>query len=184
MMKTHKTELDGVLIIEPKVWSDKRGYFIETYQRPRYADVGISAEFVQDNLSFSKKGTLFVCSVILLCFITSAVIFMHRSAKLICQKPNRVARMLACRVLKDSKDDLVLELAVSSKCYSIITHNKKDFSRVQKHFGIQILTPKEFLKKIGSHPDEKKATTISLGKLDRLGRQTHTDAHGQGGVKG
>ena len=51
--------------------------------------------------------------------------------------------------LKDSKDDLVLELAVSSKCYSIITYNKKDFSRVQKHFGIQILTPKEFLKKIG-----------------------------------
>ena len=51
--------------------------------------------------------------------------------------------------LKDSKDDMVLELAVSSKCYSIITYNKKDFARVQKHFGIHILTPKEFLKKIG-----------------------------------
>ena len=151
MMNLRKTELDGVLIIEPHVFNDQRGYFFETYQRQRYGDAGIVTDFVQDNLSFSKKGTLFVCSVILLCFITSAVIFMHRSAKLICQKPNRVARMLACRVLKDSKDDLVLELAVSSKCYSIITvtHNKKDFSRVQKHFGIQILTPKEFLKKIG-----------------------------------
>jgi len=56
MMKTHKTELDGVLIIEPKVFCDKRGYFIETYQRQRYAGVGIRVDFVQDNLSFSKKG--------------------------------------------------------------------------------------------------------------------------------
>ena len=58
MMKTHKTELDGVLIIEPKVFCDKRGYFIETYQRQRYAGVGIRVDFVQDNLSFSKKRTL------------------------------------------------------------------------------------------------------------------------------
>jgi dTDP-4-dehydrorhamnose 3,5-epimerase len=58
MMKTHKTELDGVLIIEPKVFCDKRGYFIEIYQRQRYAGVGIRVDFVQDNLSFSKKRTL------------------------------------------------------------------------------------------------------------------------------
>jgi dTDP-4-dehydrorhamnose 3,5-epimerase len=58
MMKTQKTELDGVLIIEPDVFNDQRGYFFETYQRQRYADVGIRADFVQDNLSFSKKGTL------------------------------------------------------------------------------------------------------------------------------
>jgi putative PIN family toxin of toxin-antitoxin system len=51
--------------------------------------------------------------------------------------------------LKDPKDDLVLELAVSSKSGNIITYNKKDFSGVTKHFGINILTPKEFLFKIG-----------------------------------
>ena len=58
MMNVRETELDGVLIIEPKVFGDKRGYFVETYQRQRYADAGIDADFVQDNLSFSKKGTL------------------------------------------------------------------------------------------------------------------------------
>jgi len=54
----YKTELDGVLIIEPDVFEDKRGYFMESYHRKRYADAGVKANFVQDNLSFSKKGTL------------------------------------------------------------------------------------------------------------------------------
>jgi dTDP-4-dehydrorhamnose 3,5-epimerase len=57
-MKIKETELDGVLIIEPNVFGDKRGYFVETYKRQRYADAGIDADFVQDNLSFSYKGTL------------------------------------------------------------------------------------------------------------------------------
>jgi dTDP-4-dehydrorhamnose 3,5-epimerase len=47
-----------VLIIEPDVLDDQRGYFFETYQRQRYANAGINADFVQDNLSFSIKGTL------------------------------------------------------------------------------------------------------------------------------
>jgi len=58
MMNLRKTELDGVLIIEPHVFNDQRGYFFETYQRQRYGDAGIVTDFVQDNLSFSKKGTL------------------------------------------------------------------------------------------------------------------------------
>ena len=58
MMKIQKTKVDGVLIIEPNVFDDERGYFFETYQRQRYADVEINIDFVQDNLSFSKKGTL------------------------------------------------------------------------------------------------------------------------------
>jgi dTDP-4-dehydrorhamnose 3,5-epimerase len=57
-MKIKETGLDGVLIIEPDVFKDQRGYFVETYQRQRYADAGIDVDFVQDNLSFSKKGTL------------------------------------------------------------------------------------------------------------------------------
>lgn len=50
--------------------------------------------------------------------------------------------------LKDVKDDMILELAVSSKSDYIITFNKKDFVGVKK-FGIQVLTPKEILEKLG-----------------------------------
>lgn len=57
-MQIHKTDLPGVLIIEPKVFGDERGYFMETWQRERYAD-GVTPEtFVQDNVSFSRKGVL------------------------------------------------------------------------------------------------------------------------------
>lgn len=57
-MIVQKTELDGVLIIEANVFNDQRGYFFETYHQSRYQEVGINSNFVQDNLSFSKKGTL------------------------------------------------------------------------------------------------------------------------------
>jgi len=52
------TSLDGLLIIEPAVFKDKRGYFLETYHQQRYCNSGIEYIFVQDNLSFSIKGTL------------------------------------------------------------------------------------------------------------------------------
>ncbi len=50
--------------------------------------------------------------------------------------------------LKDPKDDLILELAVESESDFIITYDKKDFEGIDK-FGLQILTPGEFLEKIG-----------------------------------
>jgi dTDP-4-dehydrorhamnose 3,5-epimerase len=53
-----ETDLPGVLIIEPKVFGDDRGFFMETWNRERYAEAGIPTEFVQDNLSFSRKGVL------------------------------------------------------------------------------------------------------------------------------
>ncbi len=52
------TELPGVLLIEPKVFGDDRGFFVETFQTNRYAEAGITGPFVQDNLSFSRYGTL------------------------------------------------------------------------------------------------------------------------------
>ena len=58
MLNVHKTELDGVLIIEPNVFNDQRGYFFETFNQNRYQEIGIQSNFVQDNLSFSKNGTL------------------------------------------------------------------------------------------------------------------------------
>lgn len=58
-MNLIKTEIPGVLIIEPDVHGDHRGYFMETYSKQKYEEIGIDVEFVQDNMSFSaQKGTL------------------------------------------------------------------------------------------------------------------------------
>jgi dTDP-4-dehydrorhamnose 3,5-epimerase len=53
-----KTAIPGVLIIEPKLFGDSRGFFTELYQSDRYARTGMRRQFVQDNLSRSVKGTL------------------------------------------------------------------------------------------------------------------------------
>jgi dTDP-4-dehydrorhamnose 3,5-epimerase len=52
------TELPDVLLIEPKVFGDARGYFKELYHHRRYAEAGLAAVFVQDNYSRSCRGTL------------------------------------------------------------------------------------------------------------------------------
>lgn len=57
-MKIIETPLEGLLIIEPRIFGDDRGFFIETHHRQRYREYGINRNFVQDNLSFSVKGTL------------------------------------------------------------------------------------------------------------------------------
>jgi len=57
-MKVTQTSLAGVVIVEPKIFPDARGFFVETYNKERYADAGIAIDFVQDNLSFSSKGVL------------------------------------------------------------------------------------------------------------------------------
>jgi len=57
-VKVRETELSGVLIVDPAVFRDERGFFTETYHLSRYRDCGIEMSFVQDNLSFSRKGTL------------------------------------------------------------------------------------------------------------------------------
>jgi dTDP-4-dehydrorhamnose 3,5-epimerase len=51
-------ELAGLLILEPRVFEDDRGYFTETYQRVRYEAAGLPATFLQDNLSRSVRGVL------------------------------------------------------------------------------------------------------------------------------
>jgi dTDP-4-dehydrorhamnose 3,5-epimerase len=50
--------LPGVLLIEPMVFSDERGFFMETFHAKKYAEAGIPGPFVQDNLSHSRRGTL------------------------------------------------------------------------------------------------------------------------------
>lgn len=53
-----KTEIEGVYIIEPKVFGDKRGYFFESYNENVFKAAGLNYKFVQDNESKSKKGVL------------------------------------------------------------------------------------------------------------------------------
>jgi dTDP-4-dehydrorhamnose 3,5-epimerase len=57
-MRVTRTKLAGVLIIEPDVFGDARGFFIETFSSKRYKEAGLSQPFVQDNVSFSTKGIL------------------------------------------------------------------------------------------------------------------------------
>lgn len=57
-MNTITTDIPGLIIIEVDAFADERGFFMETYNRDRYAGVGIVQEFFQDNLSVSKKGVI------------------------------------------------------------------------------------------------------------------------------
>jgi dTDP-4-dehydrorhamnose 3,5-epimerase len=52
------TQIDGLVLIQPKVISDDRGFFFETYRRSDYSDHGVDVEFVQDNHSRSVQGTI------------------------------------------------------------------------------------------------------------------------------
>ena len=57
-MHIKETTLPGVRIIEPKCFGDERGFFMETWNQARYAEIGLPERFVQDNLSFSRRGVL------------------------------------------------------------------------------------------------------------------------------
>lgn len=57
-MQIIPSRLAGALIIEPRVFGDTRGFFMESWNKARYAEAGIALDFVQDNLSFSQRGVL------------------------------------------------------------------------------------------------------------------------------
>lgn len=58
-MDITKTILEGVVIVEPRVFWDKRGYFLETYTKRDFEKIGLGYDFIQDNISFSaNRGTL------------------------------------------------------------------------------------------------------------------------------
>ena len=58
MFNIIKTDIEGVLILEPKVFGDNRGYFMETYNKNDFEALGLHYDFVQDNQSCSSKGVL------------------------------------------------------------------------------------------------------------------------------
>jgi dTDP-4-dehydrorhamnose 3,5-epimerase len=57
-MKIVKTDIPGLVIIEPRVFKDDRGYFFETFHTEKYSEIGISEPFVQDNESKSVRGVV------------------------------------------------------------------------------------------------------------------------------
>jgi dTDP-4-dehydrorhamnose 3,5-epimerase len=57
-MRFIETSIPGVVVVEPRVFEDSRGFFMETYHRQKFAEAGITCEFVQDNHSRSRRGTL------------------------------------------------------------------------------------------------------------------------------
>ena len=57
-MKIEQTFIQDLVILKPSVFEDERGYFFEAYNKNKLSDLGIHIDFVQDNQSFSKKGTL------------------------------------------------------------------------------------------------------------------------------
>lgn len=57
-MKIIETGLPGLVVVEPRVFEDERGYFFESYQNDRYAEAGIVKPFIQDNESQSVKGVV------------------------------------------------------------------------------------------------------------------------------
>lgn len=57
-MNVIRCQLEGLLIVEPKVFGDSRGFFMESWNQRRYAEAGLPDTFVQDNFSFSRRGAL------------------------------------------------------------------------------------------------------------------------------
>jgi dTDP-4-dehydrorhamnose 3,5-epimerase len=57
-MKIRKTGIEGLLILEPRVYEDQRGYFFESYHKSRFEEAGISVDFIQDNQSRSGYGVI------------------------------------------------------------------------------------------------------------------------------
>lgn len=57
-MQIHKTPIEGLLIFEPKIWKDDRGYFFESFRADLFEQQGIDVRFIQDNQSLSQKGAV------------------------------------------------------------------------------------------------------------------------------
>ena len=57
-MIVYEADLKGLIVIEPRIFGDDRGFFMESFQTDRYAEIGIELPFVQDNISRSRRGVV------------------------------------------------------------------------------------------------------------------------------
>ena len=108
--KRNDTSIEGVCVIEPTVFGDDRGYFMESYSKKDFEEIGITTEFVQDNQSKSKKGVL---------------------RGLHFQKENTQAKLVRC--ISGEVFDVAVDLRPGSKTYGkwegviLSAENKKMF---------------------------------------------------------
>lgn len=125
-MDFSKTPIEGLVIITPKVFADNRGYFYESYNQRAWREAGITADFVQDNESFSSQNTL---------------------RGLHFQKPP-FAQAKLVRVLEGTVWDVAVDLRVNSPTFGkwfgveLSAENKKQFF-IPRGFahGFSVLTP-------------------------------------------
>ncbi len=115
--KKIETSIDGVYVIEPTVFGDDRGYFMETYSKAEFEEIGLYYDFVQDNQSKSKKGVL---------------------RGLHFQKENTQAKLV--RVLKGEVFDVAVDLRPNSKTYGkwegvILSEENKKMFLIPKGFA-------------------------------------------------
>jgi dTDP-4-dehydrorhamnose 3,5-epimerase len=109
-MKAKPASIEGLVIIEPSVFGDQRGFFMESYSRDRYADAGLPREFVQDNVSLSERGIL-------------------RGLHL--QHPNGQGKL--CQVLEGEVFDVAVDVRVGSPTFGrwegviLSAENKRQF---------------------------------------------------------
>lgn len=109
-MNVIRCELQGLLIVEPQVFGDARGFFMETWNRRRYAEAGLDAVFVQDNISVSRRGAL---------------------RGLHCQNPNAQGKLVS--VLQGEVFDVAVDLRQSSPTFGkwhglhLSSDNKRQF---------------------------------------------------------
>lgn len=115
--KKIETSIEGVYVIEPTVFGDNRGYFMETYSQKDFEELGLNYNFVQDNQSKSKKGVL---------------------RGLHFQKENTQAKLV--RVIKGEVFDVAVDLRPSSQTYGkwegvILSEENKKMFMIPKGFA-------------------------------------------------
>ncbi len=115
--KKIETSIEGVCIIEPTVFGDNRGYFMETYSEKEFAEIGLNYNFVQDNQSKSTKGVL---------------------RGLHFQKENTQAKLVRC--IKGEVFDVAVDLRPESKTYGkwegvILSEENKKMFMIPKGFA-------------------------------------------------
>ncbi len=137
-----ETAIEGVILIEPMVFGDERGYFMETYNKADFIEAGITCEFVQDNQSKSSKGVL---------------------RGLHYQKQYSQAKLV--RVIKGEVFDVAVDLRKNSPTYAkyvgvILSAEKKNMLYIPKDFahGFLVLSDEaEFTYKCDEfyHPEDE-----------------------------
>ena len=115
-MRTFETTLPGVVVFEPRRFSDSRGFFVETFQAERYELWGAGGPFVQDNLSRSSQGVL-------------------RGLHL--QNPNPQGRLVS--VLRGTVMDVAVDVRLGSP-----TFGKSFTSELSEENGLQMYIPRGF----------------------------------------